>query len=141
MRKLSVLFVSLILLSVPFVSQSEEMTSKKPVVYAVMMHADWCGACKAMGPKITQARGEGELDSKDVLFVKLDLTDEKTKHQAAMMAEILGFSELYKSNAGKTGYMLLIDAETGEKITSVTNKSDVTEIESKINDTIKSKMS
>ncbi len=141
MRKFVVLFISLILISLPFVSQSEEMASKKPTVYAVMMHADWCGTCKAMGPKIAQARVEGELDSKDVLFVKLDLTNKQTKHQAAMMAEILGFSELYESNAGKTGYMLLIDAKTGKKITSITNKSDVAAIASKINDTVKGKMS
>jgi len=138
MRKLVFLFIPLFLLFAPLVSQSEEMAAKKPMVYAVMMHADWCGACKAMDPKISQARADGNLDDKDVLFVKLDLTNDATQHQAAMMAEMLGFSELYKNNAGKTGFMVLIDANSGEKITSITNKHDSASIAARITEAIKS---
>ena len=138
MRKQIVLLISLILLILPLASQSEEMSSSKPTVYAVMMHADWCGACKALAPKIEQARENSDLDSKDVLFITLDLTDETSKNQAAMMASALGFQDLYNNNAGKTGFMVLVNAKTGEKITSITNKLDRNSISEKISDALAS---
>jgi len=138
MRKLAYLLIPLMFLIVPFVSHSEEMSAKQPAIYAVMMYADWCGSCKALDPKIEQAREEGMLDAKDVLFITLNLTDESTKLQAEKMAAALGFSEVYEDNAGKTGFMLLIDAESGEQLARITNKNNVEAITSRVQESIKS---
>ncbi len=136
MRKLFFLVISVLTLAIPLASNTAPGVGVKPMIYAVMMHADWCGTCKALGPKITQAREKDKLDSKNLLFVKLDLTDETTTHQAAMMAAALGISELYESNAGKTGFMLLINAETGEKIARITNNLDAKSISEHITEAI-----
>ena len=137
MRKLFSSLIILLVLAFPLISQSGDQAEfSKPAVYAVMMHADWCGACKALAPKVSQARENANLDGKGVLFVKLDLTNDKTKHQAAMMAAVLGITELYESNAGKTGFLLLINAESGEKIARITNKQDAESISVKITETI-----
>lgn len=136
MRKLLLLILAVQTFAIPLISNGAPGVSVKPMIYAVMMHADWCGTCKALDPKITQAREKGKLDSKNLLFVQLDLTNETTTHQAAMMAAALGITELFDSNAGKTGFMLLIDAETGEKIARITNKLDVESITKHINEAI-----
>ena len=140
MRKLIFLLIPLIFLVLPFTSQSGEEGSSdvKPAVYGVMMYADWCGSCKALDPKIAQARKEANLDQEDILFVRWDLTDEVTSHQAEMMAAVLGLSDLYKTNAGKTGFMLLVDADSGEKLAQLTMKHEATEIAAKIQASIKS---
>jgi thiol-disulfide isomerase/thioredoxin len=128
----------MMLLALPFVSNGDDVpTSAKPAVYGVLFYADWCGSCKALDPKITRAREEAKLDEQDVLFVRLDLTDDTTKHQAAMMAAVMGISDLYESNSGKTGFMLLIDAESGEKLAQLTQKLEVGDIASKIQSSVK----
>ena len=136
MRKLVFLTISMLILAIPLVSNAVSSEGGKPAVYAVMMYADWCGTCKALDPKITQARENGKLDAKDVLFVRLDLTNETTQHQAAMMAAALEITELYESNAGKTGFMLLINAKTSEKIALITNKLDANSIAENITEAI-----
>jgi thiol-disulfide isomerase/thioredoxin len=138
MRKLLFLLIPILFIVLPFTSHGEEASSiAKPAVYGVLLYADWCGSCKALDPKITQAREEAKLDTKDVLFVTLDLTDEITKHQAAMMAATLGITDIYEANAGKTGFMLLLDADSGQKLAQVTNKYKSTEIAAKIQESIK----
>jgi thiol-disulfide isomerase/thioredoxin len=129
----------MMMLALPLVSYGDDAPPilTKPAVYGVLFYADWCGSCKALDPKITQAREEAKLDEQDVLFVRLDLTDDTTKHQAAMMAAVMGISDLYESNAGKTGFMLLIDAESGEKLVQLTKKLEVSDIASKIQNSVK----
>ncbi len=137
MRKCFVFFFIILFLGFPLTSQGDsKAANSRPAVYAVMMHADWCGTCKALAPKISQAREKAKLDEKDVLFVKLDLTNDNTKHQAAMMATALGITGVYEENAGKTGFMLLINAESGEIMARITNKHDVEKIAAKITEKI-----
>ena len=139
MRKLIFLLIPVLFIALPLISHSEDATpTAKADVYGVLFYADWCGSCKALDPKINQAREESKLDTQDVLFVTLDLTDDTTKYQAAMMASILGINDVYKNNAGKTGHMLLINAENGEKLSQLTNKLEVSEIATRIQDSIKS---
>ena len=138
MRKLIFLLIPMLFIAMPLVSHGDESSSNaKPAVYGVLFYADWCGSCKALDPKVVEARKEAKLDNQDILFVTLDLTDETTKHQAAMMASIMGISDLYESNAGKTGFMLLLNAETGGKLAQLTKKLESTEIAAKIQESIK----
>lgn len=138
MRKLLFLLIPILFVAIPFTSHSEDgATAAKPAVYGVLLYADWCGSCKALDPKIAQAREGAKLDTQDVLFITLDLTDDVAKHQSAMMAASLGISDAYEKNAGKTGLMILIDANTGEKLAQVTNKSKPTEIAAKVQESIK----
>lgn len=139
MRKFIFLLIPLLFIALPFTSQGEETSSTaKPAVYGVLFYADWCGSCKALDPKITQARQEAMLDTQDVLFVTLDLTDDVTKHQAALMAATLGISDVYESNAGKTGFMLLLNAENGEKLSQLTKKLEPGDIATRIQEAVKS---
>ena len=77
-----------------------------PKIIAVKFHADWCGACKAMGSVFTDLRNK--LDGQPVLFVELDFTNATTRHQAMLLASALGISPAFKENPG-TGFILLFD--------------------------------
>lgn len=139
MRKLILLLIPILFVALSTVSHGEENSPPaKPAVYGVLFYADWCGSCKALDPKVTQARGAAKLDTQDVLFVTLDLTNDTTKHQAAMMAAALGISDVYESNAGKTGFMLLLNAENGEKLSQLTNKMEASDIATRIQETVAS---
>lgn len=111
-------------------------TDATPKVYSVLFYADWCGSCKVLDPAIEKARGQSDLDNAPVLFVRLDLTDATKRHQAQLMAHALGLGEFYKKNAGSTGFMLLINAETKTVISRITKVSDAKEITSKIKEAI-----
>ena len=132
---LFILFI--LILTTPLVTSADTDSAEKPIVYAVLMHADWCGSCKVLDPKITQARENNGLDEKNVLFITLDLTNETTSHQAAMMADVLEITELYESNAGKTGFMVLIDSKTGDPISRITKSLDAESISEQVLEAIK----
>lgn len=105
-------------------------------LYAVAFHADWCGSCQTLGANVVKARGKADLDNKDVLFVKLDLTNAATRHQSSLMASALGLGEFYKTNAGKTGFVLLVNAKNGEVVGKLTKDHDAGAIVTTINEKI-----
>ena len=117
--------LALVILAPPAFATTE---TQEPEVFGVLFYADWCGSCKVLEPEIDKARDTADLDNEAVLFVRLDLTDATRSHQAAMLASSLGLGESFARNGGKTGFMLLVDAETGEVISMATKKSDAAAI-------------
>lgn len=72
----------------------------------VQVHADWCGSCKVLDPRI-QALHE-QLDAAGVLVVKLDYTNAETTRTANRLASALGIADAVAANNG-TGKLLVID--------------------------------
>jgi thiol-disulfide isomerase/thioredoxin len=109
----------------------------EPRVYGVLFYADWCPKCKVLKPELERARLEDQLDNEDVLFVRLDLTDETTSHQAQLMANALGLEDFYVENEGRTGFMLLIDPTSGQAIDRLTKSLSAEEISARIDSALK----
>jgi len=93
-----------------------EKAAMSPKVIALIYHADWCGSCKVLGPNVKEARAEAGLDGKEVVFVKMDFTDETTIAQSEMLARALGLGAAFEANNNKTGYMALFDAQSYEEL-------------------------
>lgn len=77
----------------------------KPTV--VLLHADWCGACKKLAPTIAELKQQyGDR----LNFVELDVTNEETTAQAAVKAHELGIDKFFKANQKKSSLVLVIGA-------------------------------
>lgn len=106
--------------------------AEPPEVVALHFHADYCGSCKVLNPKLEEARAE--LGNIPLLYVKLDHTDKNTTYQAKLMIEALGLDEIYYAQKKATGYVLLIDVETKTIVGKLTKKDSSEKIEIKIED-------
>ncbi len=83
--------------------------AQAPKIIALNFYADWCPGCKALKPQLDEVIASAT--SQPVLFVKLDQTD-KASRQAEYSLAAMGLGELWRAHAGKTGYVLLVDAST-----------------------------
>lgn len=124
-KKLILPALALIIFAVPHASSAD---AHKPSLYGVLFYADWCGSCKVLDPQLQKARGAGDLDSKNVLFVKMDLTNKITSNQSALLAKSLGFGDFYKANDGKTGHLTLIDPANGQAVAKITKEQKSADI-------------
>lgn len=93
-----------------------QQQATQPEVLAVAMHADWCGTCLQLGPKLLEAAGP--LEAQGVQVVKADHTSRTDPAARATLAE-LGLSSLYERNGGATGLVYLVDADTGEVLDQI----------------------
>jgi thiol-disulfide isomerase/thioredoxin len=119
--------ISLISIPLTALAQKEQAPKQKverPKVLAVLFYADWCASCKALEPKLNKVKRD--FEGKPILFTRFDLTDEFTNDQSARYAALLGLANYYTENAGKTGYMLLIDSQS-KKVLGRINKQDSSE--------------
>ncbi len=125
-RKLTtiVFLFSVLSISVIALAQQHQAPKQKvepPKVLAVLFYADWCSSCKELEPKLNKVKRD--FEGKPILFTRFDLTDEFTNDQAARYAALLGLESYYTENAGKTGYILLIDSQS-KKVLGRINKQD-----------------
>lgn len=93
---------------------TDENAPQEPEIIGVFMHADWCGGCKKLKPKLNAVKPQ--FKSEPVLFTGFDKTDEFTKEQSRMLAEQMGLTELYEKHKGRTAYVVLVDADTKEEV-------------------------
>ena len=91
-------------------------------LYALKFHADYCGACKALTPSLTELHSK--LEGEGVEFVKFDFTSAESKKKSEKIASELGVSDIYKDNQG-TGFVLLVDAESKETVGKLTSQQSV----------------
>lgn len=89
-----------------------------PVAVGVYMYADWCGTCQAMDDTLMEA--VRAFDGEPFLFARIDLTDDFTTHQSRLLASQLGLSNVFERFEGSTGFVALVDPETGEEIDRIT---------------------
>jgi thiol-disulfide isomerase/thioredoxin len=128
-RKLTTIILMLGLLGISLTAFAQEKQTPKqkpepPKVLAVLFYADWCSSCKELEPKLNKVKRD--FEGKPILFTRFDLTDEFTNDQAARYAALLGLENYYTENAGKTGYMLLIDSQS-KKVLGRINKQNSSE--------------
>lgn len=128
---LSTVIMSVMFLVTSFAAHAAD--SKKPEVYAVMYYADWCGSCKTLDPKIESAKAQNQLNAKDVLFLKLDFTDEADVYQSELLVDALELQSSYAKYGDKTGFMLLIDADSKQVLSRLTKQLSVDDITARIN--------
>ncbi len=89
----------------------------EPEIVAATFASEWCPACKVLEPKLAEVIPE--FAGEPVTFIEFDFTFGERK-DLAELADAHGVGEIYARNKGATGFTLLIDADTGEIIDTLT---------------------
>jgi thiol-disulfide isomerase/thioredoxin len=100
-------------------------SSKSTKLYALTFHADYCGACKKLKPNVMELQTKTEGES--VEWVKFDFTSAESKAKSEELASELGVDDHYKENQA-TGFVLLVDADSKEKVGKLTSKQSSDEM-------------
>lgn len=109
----------------------------RPKLLAVYFYADWCANCKILAPKLQEARDKGKLDSKKILFVKLNLTDKVTINQSSMEAQALGIGEFVQKQGSGTGYVVVLDANSKKELARFLSNASAADMQKRIDELLK----
>jgi hypothetical protein len=89
----------------------------EPELIAATFSSAWCAACAVLEPKLAKAIPRFRSDP--VAFVEFDFTF-GPREETRAEAERYGLGALYERNKGATGFTLLVDADTGKIIDTLT---------------------
>ena len=98
-------------------------------IAAIKFHADNCGACKKLDPKITELKST--FKDQGVVFVRFDFTNAESKKKTKELASNEGLESVLNSNKG-TGYIVLYDLKNKKVVAKLKNAQDVAEMEKEI---------
>lgn len=125
------LIVLLILAYQPLAhGQSSEKAETDLKVIGVKMYADWCGKCKQMDPKLSEVKPQ--FKDQPILFTRFDMTNGFTTSQSEKLAGLLGLTDLFQEHKGRTGYMVLLDAQTHEVLKTLKHNQSEEELKKEI---------
>lgn len=98
-----------------------EAVEERPRLVAAMFRSSWCGACRILEPRIDDVRPD--FADAAVEFIRFDFTlgQRDSVRELALEAEI---TELYDQMVGRTGFMVLMDRETGTVFEIITTNYD-----------------
>ena len=99
-------------------------TGREPAadIIAVQFYADWCTPSQVVATRV-KALQEASTD-KNVMFVRLDLTDDARREQAHLLMSSLGCEHIWDTQRGRTGELLLIDAHAMRPISKLNQDDD-----------------
>ena len=98
-----------------------EAVDERPRLVAAMFRSSWCASCRIIEPRIEDVREDYEDAA--VEFIRFDFTLGR-RGGLRERAEEAGISEVFLELEGRTGFMLLIDRETGQVFEAVTTAYD-----------------
>jgi thiol-disulfide isomerase/thioredoxin len=92
-------------------------------VIALEFYAEWCIPSQVVTARVAEL----ETNAEDgILFVKLDLTDERRREQSRLLASSLGCGRVWDAHNGVTGKLMLVDGHT-KRVLSTLGQEDDTE--------------
>lgn len=99
-------------------------------VYGVMFYADWCHYCQILDPKLDQVRKDFEGTA--FHFQKIDMTDDSRLYASFNQAKALGLERIVRAYGQGTGFMLLVNARSGEVVDQIVARHSEDQIRQKI---------
>jgi thiol-disulfide isomerase/thioredoxin len=120
--------MTLALALLTFIPVTQAMQDTKSVS-VVMFHADNCGACKILAPKMEEALNQADQTKLDV--VKFDFSNRQTIEETKALAEAKGLNSTLQTYGAKTGFAVLVDSD-GNILETIKFNDDVDEISAKL---------
>jgi hypothetical protein len=87
-----------------------------PKIIAVRVRHDMCPFCKGFDPQFPTMVRKTKKES--VLFVTLDMTNETTQRQAAMLVAALGSESVWTGDLSNMGTIIFVDGKTKQIIST-----------------------
>ena len=111
--------------------------AQAPKIVALRVHHDLCPYCRKLKtdpafPKLGRLKADGA-----VLFVTMDMTDEATQKQSALLIGALGLQNLWPADLSTLGTITFVNWET-KKVISTIRSVDVASIRSATRDALAS---
>ena len=112
-KRLAMIVLTLVVLITPLAmttSSARHLMNKKSATKptVILLHADWCGACKKLAPTFAELKQEyGDR----LNFVELDVTNEATTAQATTEARKLGIGKFFAANQKKSSLVAVVGAK------------------------------
>ncbi len=88
-----------------------------PRLIAVRVRHDMCPVCQQLDPNFPSLIRQASGDS--VLFVTLDLTNETTQQQSALLVGALSIEHMWTGDLSKLGSVTFIDGKSRRTISSI----------------------
>ncbi len=117
------------------ITQLHALEPAQPKVVGLMFYSDTCGSCKILDPKIQSVKKD--FVTQPILFATLDHSNDGSKNQAALLAESLGLSKVYAAQEKASGFLLLVNPESGEIITKVSRDMSEADIKAAFDQALK----
>jgi thiol-disulfide isomerase/thioredoxin len=102
----------------PEPAPSEATPVPGPRVLAVKLWHEHCPICKELDPSYTDVMQR--FDESEVLFVTFDMSTQRSRNQAALLASTLGVRDVYDEVFGSSGFVVLIDAQDKRRLGRLT---------------------
>ena len=93
----------------------------EPRLVAALFRSSWCGACRVLEPRVEDVREA--MAGEPVGWVRFNFTWGE-RDGLRDLAEAEGIAPLYDELAGRTGFLVLMDRETGQVFEIVTMDYD-----------------
>lgn len=103
--------------------QTHTQFSVAPEIYVVMFRADWCGPCKIIEPKISQALQS--LSDPKIEYVTIDISNPMVSEVSAHTAFDRNIVAQYNQWLGVTGFAVIVDGDTKKTLGCVNMLYDV----------------
>lgn len=104
----------------------EQRAAGAPQVIAASFTSAWCSACRILEPRLAEAMPK--FKDSAIEFVDFDFTFGEDGKLAALAASH-DLTRLYEANKGATGFTVLVDADTGAIIDTLTMNFTAPDIE------------
>ncbi len=128
MRFSFILLAALAVLFTPAALQADSDTAsthlaeERPRLVAARFTAAWCSQCRILEPRLDDvwpAYEDANLER-----VRFDFTLPPRRGAMRQRAVEAGIEDLYSQHEGRTGFLVLLDRETGEVLEMITTEHD-----------------
>lgn len=98
-------------------ARAESPAPDSPRLVAAVFRSAWCGQCRILDPRIEDVRRE--FAGEPIGWVEFDFTL-GARRGLRQRAEAEGIAEIYDRLAGRSGFLVLMDRQSGQVIEIVT---------------------
>ncbi len=111
-----------------------EDSSMSDLPKLIVFHADYCGQCKILQPKLDKALST--LDKDAFTIIKFDYTSRETIMNSKDIAAKNNLTDIQKNYGAKTGFAVIVNRQ-GHEETLVSSSDTVEEITNSLNAALK----